>query len=145
MASVFTRIINGEIPGRFVWSDSTCVAFLSAGPITPGHTLVVPREEIDQWTQTSPELFGHLAQVARTIGVAQQEEWNAQRIGLLVQGYEVPHVHLHVWATDSPAQFDLSAAEDSPDQAMMDEAATRLRARLRTQLADTPEAASIPE
>lgn len=144
MASVFTRIINGELPGRFVWQDDTCVAFLSANPVTPGHTLVVPREEIDQWTETSPELMAHLAKVARLIGVAQQAEWNAARIGLLIQGYEVPHVHLHVWATDSPAQFDLSLAQASPDASLMDDAAARLRTRLRDQLEGTPEAEAIP-
>lgn len=144
MATVFTRIIDGEIPGRFIWSDETCAAFLSANPLTPGHTLVVPREEVDQWTQASPELMAHLAQVARLIGVAQQAEWDAERVGLLVQGYEVPHLHLHVWATTTPAEFDLSRAQTSPDPAMMDEAAARLRSRLRSQLEGTDHAAHVP-
>ena len=50
MASIFTKIIDGELPGRFVWKDDVCVAFLTIAPVTDGHTLVVPRAEVDRWT-----------------------------------------------------------------------------------------------
>ena len=60
MPSVFTRIIEGELPARFVWKDDRCVAFLSHRPLRPGHTLVVPRLEIDHWVDLEPELLGHL-------------------------------------------------------------------------------------
>lgn len=130
MASVFTRIIDGEIPGRFVWSDEICVAFLSANPLSPGHTLVVPRQEVAQWTEAGDALLAHLITVARTIGVAIQDEWNVPRVGLLAQGFEVPHLHLHVWAARGPEDFDLAEAETDPDPAMMDDAAARIRARL---------------
>ncbi|MBO3142968.1 HIT domain-containing protein [Dermatophilus congolensis] len=143
MSTVFTRIINGEIPGRFIWSDEHCVAFLTAGPITPGHTLVVPRDEITQWTEATPELIAHLTGVAHTIGKAIQTEWESPRIGLLAQGFEVPHLHLHVWAAYSTKDFDLSAVNDSPDPAMMDQAAQRLRNRLHTQLEGTLTATHI--
>lgn len=130
MASVFTRIIDGEIPGRFVWSDEICVAFLSANPLSPGHTLVVPRQEVAQWTEAGDGLLAHLITVARTIGVAIQDEWDVPRVGLLAQGFEVPHLHLHVWAARGPEDFDLAEAETDPDPAMMDDAAARIRARL---------------
>lgn len=54
MASLFTKIIDGEIPGRFVWKDDRCVAFLTIEPLTPGHALVVPREEVEVWTDLTP-------------------------------------------------------------------------------------------
>ena len=60
MASIFTRIIDGELPGVFVWRDPECVAFLSINPMHPGHTLVVPREEVDHWIDLDPELNRHL-------------------------------------------------------------------------------------
>src|SRR5919198_1609802 len=70
MATVFTKIINGELPGRFVWSDERAVGFLSINPLGPGHTLVVPRAEVDQWVDADAELLTHLTAVSRTIGDA---------------------------------------------------------------------------
>lgn len=131
MTTIFSRIIAGEIPGRFVWSDEKCVAFLTAGPITPGHTLVVPREEVDVWTDAEPDLFAHLSRVAHTIGRAQRVEFDCVRPLMAIQGFEVNHLHLHVWPADSPADFDFAQAQSDPDPASMDGAAARLRARLR--------------
>lgn len=131
MPTIFSRIINREIPGRFVWEDDLCVAFLTAGPLTDGHTLVVPREEIDQWLDADDAVLVQLTRVARSIGVAVREEWDSARAGLLVQGFEVPHLHLHVWPVNSPADFDLRNVQQHPDPARMDESAQRLRDRLR--------------
>ncbi|MDO5699464.1 MAG: HIT family protein [Dermatophilus congolensis] len=144
MASVFTRIINGELPGRFVWADDTCVAFLTANPLTDGHTLVVSRDEFEQWTDTKPQVLARMTEVARLIGVAQQAEWECPRVGLLAQGFEVPHVHLHVWPTFSGRDFDLRNAQSTPDPSTMDAAAARIRARLRDQLAGTTESENVP-
>lgn len=132
MATLYTRIIGGEIPGRFVWADEVCVAFLTIEPITPGHTLVVPRAEITQWTECDEETLAHLMAVARTIGTAQQAEWRSPRVGLLAEGFLVPHLHLHVWPAQSPADFEVHDVDHDPDPASLDEAAERLRERLRT-------------
>ena len=131
MASVFSKIIAGEIPGRFVWADERAVAFLTAAPLRDGHTLVVPREEIDQWTDATPDLWAHLTEVARHIGRAQQAQWNSPRVGLLCQGFEVPHLHVHVWPAWGPQDFELSRADQNPDPKHLDEVAATLRARLR--------------
>ncbi len=131
MATLFTKIIDGDIPGRFVWSDEQCVAFLTIEPLRPGHTLVVPREEVPVWTQLEPELLAHLTSVAQRIGQAQQAEWDSPFVGLLIAGFDVPHVHLHVWPTWGPADHDLRNADGSPDPAAMDDVARRLRERLR--------------
>ena len=74
MASIFTRIIAGELPANFVWKDDLCVAFLSNRPLRPGHTLVVPRLETDHWLALEPALLTHLATTAQTIGKAQMTE-----------------------------------------------------------------------
>ncbi|MEV4902266.1 HIT family protein [Citricoccus sp. NPDC055426] len=131
MTTVFTRIINGELPGRFVWKDETCVAFLSIGPLTHGHTLVVPRAEVDKWTEAEPELVSHLVRVAQAIGTVQVQAFDAQRAGLMVAGYEVPHLHVHVWPSNSLDDFDLDQVDNHPEPADLDEAAERIRAGLR--------------
>ncbi|MGM7670093.1 HIT family protein [Microbacterium sp. A93] len=131
MTTVFTRIITGELPGRFVWKDETCVAFLSIGPLTHGHTLVVPRAEVDKWTEAEPALVSHLIQVAQAIGTVQVEAFDAQRAGLMVAGYEVPHLHVHVWPSNSLEDFDLDQVDNHPEPADLDEAAEKIRAGLR--------------
>lgn len=131
MATLFSKIIDGQIPGRFVWKDDRCVAFLTIEPLRPGHALVVPREEVAVWTDLEPDLLAHLTAVAQTIGAAQRAEWDSAYVGLLAAGFDVPHVHLHVWPTWGPADHDLRNADRSPAPEAMDEAASRLRARLR--------------
>ncbi|MCW4467031.1 HIT family protein [Glutamicibacter sp. MNS18] len=131
MSTLFTKIIDGQIPGRFVWADDLCVAFLTIGPITNGHTLVVPREEIDEFTDAPDELVAHLMQVAGKIGRAQKRAFGSARAGLMVAGFEVPHLHVHVWPTNSLSDFDLARAEENPDPARMDANAEKLRAALR--------------
>ncbi len=131
MPTLFTRIINGEIPGRFVWKDDDVVAFLSIGPLSDGHVLVVPRAEVDKWTDAPPELMARLITVAQAIGQAQVKVFGSERAGLTIAGFEVDHLHLHVWPANSLADFDFSRAETDPDQERMAENAERLRAGLR--------------
>ncbi|GAA5228707.1 HIT family protein [Paeniglutamicibacter antarcticus] len=131
MSTLFTKIINGEIPGRFIWNDEHAVAFLTIGPITDGHTLVVPREEVDKWTQAPAGLVNHLIEVAGKIGRAQVRAFGSERAGLMVAGFEVPHLHVHVWPTNSLADFDLARADTNPDPVVMDQNAEKLRKALR--------------
>lgn len=133
MSSVFTKIIDGEIPGRFVWADDLCVGFATIAPITDGHMLVVPREEVDQITEASAELVAHLAVVAATVGRAQQAAFDAPRAAVLVAGFEVPHLHLHVlpaWDEES-LRFDRARHDVPADE--LDRAAERVRESLRDQ------------
>ena len=110
MATIFSKIIRGEIPGTFVWRDDRCVAFLSINPLGPGHALVVPIEEIDHWVDAPPELMGHLFAVAQIIGQAQKRAFAVERVGLIVAGYEVPHLHVHVIPTTSMSEFNFANA-----------------------------------
>jgi histidine triad (HIT) family protein len=131
MPTIFTRIIDGELPGRFVWRDATCVAFLSINPLRPGHTLVVPRVEVDHWLDLDPSVNAHLVAVAQTIGRAQMDAFAPTRIGLMVAGLEVPHVHLHVVPMDDVHDLDFANAASAPDPAALDDAAARIRDALR--------------
>jgi histidine triad (HIT) family protein len=106
MASIFTMIINGDIPGHFVYRDDQCVAFMSIEPLTEGHTLVVPIEEVDHWIDLDPELIAHLMMVAQRVGQAIDALYSPRRVGLLIVGDEVPHVHIHVTPIDSARDLD---------------------------------------
>jgi diadenosine tetraphosphate (Ap4A) HIT family hydrolase len=132
MSTLFTKIINGEIPGRFVWKDQDVVAFLTIAPLTHGHTLVVPREEVDSWTHASPELLAKVMDVAQSIGKVQEELFDAKRVGVLMEGFEVEHLHVHVWPAYSAADFEVHNVDHNPDPAVMDATAVKLRAALRT-------------
>ena len=130
MATIFTRIIDGELPGRFVWRDDVCVAFLSINPLRAGHTLVVPRAEVDHWIDLPPAVNAHLVRVAQQIAAAQQDAFSPVRIGLMIAGLEVPHTHLHVVPIESVHDLDFDRADRNPDPAALDDAAERLRAAL---------------
>ena len=131
MASLFTRIIDGEIPGRFVWRDDRCVSFLTIAPLQPGHALVVPIAEVDHWLDLEPDLAAHLTVVAQSIGRAQVAAFGPERVGLIIAGLEVPHTHLHVVPIRSEADLDFSHADASASAASLDEAAAALRSALR--------------
>ena len=131
MPSIFSRIIEGELPGRIVWRDDRVVAFLSIEPMRPGHVLVVPRDEIDHWIDLEPELASHVFVVAQQIGRAQQLEWNPRRVGVMIVGDEVPHVHLHVVPINAASELSFATIDRSPAAEDLDNAADRIRARLR--------------
>jgi len=130
MASVFTRIIAGELPAHFVWRDDLCVAFLSINPLRPGHTLVVPRSEVDHWIDLDDDTLAGLTRVARTIGRAQQKAYRPTKVGMLIAGLEVSHVHIHVSPIDRLRDMDFGSVGPNPgDEALAVEAA-RIRAAL---------------
>jgi histidine triad (HIT) family protein len=131
MPSVFTKIIAGELPGRFVWRDDECVAFLSINPLRPGHVLVVPRAEVDHWVDLDPQLWGCLTRTAQTIGAALQRAYEPTKVGMMLAGLEVPHVHIHLVPIDSEQHLSFANAEQNPDPGALDEAAERIRAALR--------------
>jgi histidine triad (HIT) family protein len=131
MPSVFTRIINGELPGRFVWRDDECVAFLSIGPINPGHTLVVPIAEVDHWIDVDPATWTRCCQVAQTIGQAMPAAFGRSRVAVLVAGLEVPHCHIHVIPFDSEGELRFERAKLDTPATELDAAADSLRDALR--------------
>lgn len=127
MPSLFSKIIAGEIPSRMLWEDDQCVSFLDVRPLAPGHALVVPRVEIDQWTDLSTELAAHLMSVAHIVGRAQYDVFAPERIGLVIAGFEIPHAHVHVVPANSMRALDFAQANTDPDQAELDGQLIRLR------------------
>ena len=132
MASVFTMIIDGDLPARFVWKDERCVAFLSINPLAPGHTLVVPRQEVDHWIDLDGELLAHVTGVARVIGAALQRAFDPVKVGAMIAGLEVPHVHLHLVPIRGVHDLDFAQADPDPDPGALDTAAEAIRHELTT-------------
>jgi diadenosine tetraphosphate (Ap4A) HIT family hydrolase len=132
MATVFTKIINGELPGRFVHTDDEFVAFLTIQPVTQGHTLIVPREEIDQWQDVDPQVWGRMMALSQRVGQAVMRAFDAPRSGLLIAGLEVPHLHVHVFPAYSMGNFDISGANPDPTPESLDEAQQKITAALES-------------
>lgn len=128
MPTVFSRIIDGDLPGRFVYRDDRCVSFLSINPLRPGHILVVPRVEIDHWIDLDPDEWRHLTQVAQRLAVALQRAYEPTRVGMMLAGLEVPHAHIHLVPIDSEQDLDFANADPEPDPTDLDAAAERVRA-----------------
>jgi histidine triad (HIT) family protein len=132
MPTVFSLIINGDLPGHFVWSDEVCVGFLSINPITDGHTLVVPRAEIDQWTDVPAADAAHMMLVAHHLGNAVKTVFSPERVGLIIAGFEVPHTHLHVLQLNHMGDMSFANAATSVDHDQLAGFAASVRSTLKS-------------
>ena len=130
MATLFTKIIEGDLPGQFVWKDEFCVGFLSIAPLNPGHTLVVPRAEVEHWIDLDAPLVVHLFQVSQSIGKALAKEYNPIKVGTVVLGLEVPHVHIHVVPIWNPTDLDFHNADANTAPESLAREAERIRGAL---------------
>lgn len=130
MASVFTLIMEGKIPGKFVWKDEVAVAILTIQPIRAGHVLVIPRQEIDQWIDLPLEIMSHLTQVSHKIANALKVAFPAQRVGVMIAGLEVPHTHIHLVPMDSMDDLSFAFAKNA-DAHELTKNAEKIRALLQ--------------
>jgi histidine triad (HIT) family protein len=131
VTTIFTRIIEGELPGRFVWRDDQVVAFLPIALLAPGHTLVVPIEPVDHWIDLEPDLHGRLWSVAQVISRALDSIYQPTKVGVLVVGEEVPHAHVHLVPFTELGQLSFANQDTSPAPEALDQQAEALRAALR--------------
>lgn len=95
--SIFTRIINGEIDQQILYQDDLCFVILTHEPMTPGHCLVIPREQIDHLWDVQDSLYQHLMTVTKKMAAKMRQAYDYKRIGLIVEGFGVPHAHVHVF------------------------------------------------
>lgn len=96
MASIFTRIIQGELPSYKIYEDELIFAFLALDQVNPGHTLVIPKQEINSWLDVPSDVYARLHHVSQKIGGAIKKYSACPRVGQMVAGFEVPHYHLHL-------------------------------------------------
>jgi histidine triad (HIT) family protein len=136
VATIFTRIINGDEPARFVWRDSRCVAFLSSRPLRPGHTLLVPIDEVDHWIDLDEDLAQHLMSTAQILGRVLQLAFTPKKVGLLIGGLDVPHVHIHLVPVETVRDLDYDQQVTDPTDQDLDAAFERINMTLRS-LGDT--------
>jgi diadenosine tetraphosphate (Ap4A) HIT family hydrolase len=130
MSTIFTKIINGDIPGTFVYKDDVCVAFLSINPIAPGHTLVVPRVEIDEWTDLPADISQHVMSVAHRLGQALKVSHPCVRVGLIIAGYEINHCHIHLIPTNTMSEMNFANAAANVERSVLEAQAEKLISEL---------------
>jgi histidine triad (HIT) family protein len=131
MTTIFTRIIRGEIPGTFVYTDEACVAFMSINPMADGHVLVIPRDEVDHWVDLSPYMASHLFEVSHRISKALQKAFPCERVGLIIAGYEVNHCHIHLIPTNNMGQLSFANAAASVERETLEQHAERIVSALK--------------
>jgi histidine triad (HIT) family protein len=126
MPTLFTHILNGDIPGTFVYRDDQCAAFLSINPLADGHVLVVPVEEVDHWVDLPGSLSQHLFAVSHRISQALNKAFPCERVGMIIAGYEVNHCHIHLIPTNTLGQFNFANAAASIERTTLEQHAQRI-------------------
>ena len=129
MPSIFTRIIRGEIPCHRVHEDERFLAFLDIRPIRQGHTLVIPKLEVDQLFDLPDDILGRLMTFAKPVARAIRKTCPCARVGVIVAGLEVPHAHVHLVPFDEMSQLSFAHARPA-DHAQLAELAAKIRAEI---------------
>jgi len=124
MTSIFSRIVAGEIPCHKVWEDENHFAFLDIRPMAPGHTLVIPKREVDYLFDLEADDHAALWSAAHTLARKLKERLGCARVCVAVLGYEVPHAHIHLIPTNSMAEFPWPDGEPATDADLAAMAAT---------------------
>jgi len=127
MASIFTRIINREIPGFIVAEDEYNIAFLDINPLTVGHTLVVPKKEIDYLYDLDDDTLSRLNLFAKKVAIAIEKSVPCKRIGVAVIGLEVPHAHIHLVPMNRTDDLNFTRSKLSPSKDELTEVAERIK------------------
>ena len=129
MSTIFTKIIKGEIPCHKICENEQYLAFLDVRPIKPGHTLVIPKKEIDYIFDADDALLAQLMVFAKKVARAIQKEIPCKKIGVMVAGLEVPHAHIHLIPIDSVHDLNFSLAKSASGEELA-ETARKIRAGL---------------
>ena len=130
MASIFTRIINREIPGYIIAEDDRYIAFLDISPLVLGHTLVIPKREVDYIFNLEDDSLAGLMVFAKKVAKAVEKAVPCKRIGVSVIGLEVPHTHVHIVPMNSADDVNFTRAKLSPSKEALAEVAEKIRKHL---------------
>ena len=115
MESIFSKIVAGTVPSHKVWEDDDHLAFLDVRPVTVGHTLVIPKKQVDYLFDLSSEEYDALWRAVRTVEAGLRRALDTKRIVVSVVGWEVPHVHVHLIPTNGIGDYPFPASMDSPE------------------------------
>lgn len=118
MASVFTKLLSGELPCYKIYEDDLVFSFLALDQVNLGHTLLITKQEINHWTEVPPETYAHLHKISLKIGKAILKASGSPRVGQIVAGFEVPHYHLHMIPAWSIPDLDFKRAKKRSDEEM---------------------------
>jgi histidine triad (HIT) family protein len=108
MSTIFSKIISGEIPAYKIYEDDVVCAFLDVNPMKKGHTLVVPKVEVDDFLKLDEETFDRVMHRVRYVAQVIKGKTGCARVCMLVEGYQIPHAHMHLIPTNTPEDFDKS-------------------------------------
>ena len=128
--SIFTRIINREIPGHIVAENDQVIAFLDIRPLVKGHTLVVPKQEIDYYFDLDPTIYAELNEFARRVAIGLKQAISCERIATAVIGLEVPHTHIHLIPINTMDDANFSR----PKLQLPDEEMAQIAEQIRAQV-----------
>lgn len=131
MSSIFSKIIAREVPGQFIYEDEVCVAILDKFPAVPGQTLVIPKQEVDYILDLNETTYLHLWQVAKRVASALDATYHTKRTCMVVEGFEVPHVHIKLYpmtSTETPLGAILPTGKMADDETLTAEASEIIKA-----------------
>ena len=129
MSSIFTKIINQEIPCHFIAESEHCFAFLDIRPVQPGHTLVISKQEIDKFFDLEDVILTDLMRLSKRISAALESVFPCNRVGIMVAGLEVPHAHMHLIPINQIKDLNFSLGK-ATDEDLLSETAILIRSKL---------------
>ena len=130
MATLFTRIIQGEIPAHKILENDKYLAFLDLRPVNPGHTLVIPKQEVDYIFDMEDDLLEGLMVFAKKVAKGIKKAFPCKKVGVMVAGIEVPHAHVHLIPINSVGDLNFARAQAATPEALAATAA-KIRANLK--------------
>jgi histidine triad (HIT) family protein len=114
--SIFTRIINGEIPAHKIFEDDKVISFLDINPIAPGHALVIPKEQVESLWDLDNKLYQYVMEVVKKVARRQQDILSPARVGFFLDGIGIPHAHVHVIPLNDGLETTIVAHNNKKDQ-----------------------------
>jgi histidine triad (HIT) family protein len=136
MSTIFTKIINKEIPGHFIYEDDVCAVFMDAFPAIPGQVLVAPKEEVGYAFDLPDEVYLHLCAVAKLVAKALDSVFQTERTCLVIEGFEVPHVHIKLYpmTSDEEKLGSIMTTQKEADTETLHTQAMRIKMTLEEQI-----------
>ena len=127
---LFCRIINGKIPSTKIWEDEHFFAFLDIKPINPGHTLLIPKTHINNVFELDETLYIGLFKTAKKLSIPIQKAMNSKRVGIAVEGFLVPHAHIHIVPLHKGGELNLERARHASSEELL-EVVEKIKAEIK--------------